>query len=680
MKKLIFKIIIFLISLFSININVLANDGKIYMDGYTLSGVDVFAKDITYNSLDYNGWIIKSTANNYIYYCIDPATHMPFLNESKTNSYNKIVSEKDIISKLKIDENTLTRIKLLAYYGYGYKDEKYNHTSKKWYGITQVLIWRTIRPDVTWTFKTGRYGGIKASLHFNEVSELLTLVYNHSILPSFDSEELNLFVGDKITLEDTNNVLYKFNIKSTNNIKVIKKDNKLEITALEKTKEKLILEKQEVSNDFYLLKSNNVQDVITRGNVNNYKTSYVNVNIYDGELILKKIDKDEKTFNDKLIGSIISLYDNNDNLIKDIEITKEEEIITLENGSYYLKEKTPTRGYELNEKKYYFEISKENNKPIITIENNKIKGNLIINKLYGGSGYDYVSEEGACFDIYDNNDNLISSLKTNKNGKASKTLEYGKYKIKQTKGKENYIFTNDFEVIIEESKDYIYNLKNIKKPTLIINKIDKDTKTNLSNAVIMIYDNNDNLLYEETTNNKGIIKIENMELGKYYFVEKESPKYYKLDNTKHYFEIKENGKIYDFNLENERILGNLEIIKKSNNLNLLKDATFGIYDNNDNLIYKETTNNEGIIKIENIKAGSYYLKELKAPYGYIKNDEIIEFEILNNELLTFEVINNKIEMPNTNTSKYININYLSGIIIILINISIGLYEKKYKDN
>ena len=591
MKKLIFKIIIFLISLFSININVLANDGKIYMDGYTLSGVDVFAKDVTYNSLDYNGWIIKSTANKYIYYCMDPATHMPFLNESKSNSYNKIVSEKDIISKLKIDENTLTRIKLLAYYGYGYKDEKYNHTSKKWYGITQVLIWRTIRPDVTWTFKTGRYGGIKASLHFNEVSELLTLVYNHSILPSFDSEELNLFVGDKITLEDTNNVLYKFNIKSTNNIKVIKKDNKLEITALEKTKEKLILEKQEVSNDFYLLKSSNVQDVITRGNVNNYKTSYVNVNIYDGELILKKIDKDEKTFNDKLIGSIISLYDNNDNLIKDIEITKEEEIITLENGSYYLKEKTPTRGYELNEKKYYFEISKENNKPIITIENNKIKGNLIINKLYGGSGYDYVSEEGACFDIYDNNDNL---------------------------------------------------------------------------------------LYEETTNNKGIIKIENMELGKYYFVEKESPKYYKLDNTKHYFEIKENGKIYDFNLENERILGNLEIIKKSNNLNLLKDAIFGIYDNNDNLIYKETTNNEGIIKIENIKAGSYYLKELKAPYGYIKNDEIIEFEILNNELLTFEVINNKIEMPNT--SKSININYLSGIIIILINISIGLYEKKYKDN
>lgn len=678
MKKLIFITIIFLLNLFSTNVNVFASSEKIYMDGYTISGVNVFAKDTTYNSLDYNGWMIRSTANNYIYYCIDPATHMPFLNESKANSYNKIVSEKDIISKLKIDENILTRIKLLAYYGYGYKDEKYNHTSKKWYGITQVLIWRTIRPDVTWTFKTGRYGGIKASLHFNEVSELLTLVYNHSILPSFDGEEINLLVGNKITLEDTNNVLYKFNTKSNENMVINKKDNKLEITALKKTSENLTLTRQEVSNDFYLLKSNNVQDAITRGNVNMYNTSTIKVNIHDGMVTLKKVDSDTKEFNTNLIGSVISLYDINDNLILDIDIKDENERIILADGKYYFKEKSSTKGYELNDKKYYFEISKENNKPIVTIENNKIKGKLIINKLYGGSGYDFKSESDAWFDIYDNNNNLIDILKTDKNGKASKVLNYGKYKIKQVKGKENYIFTDEFEINIEESKEYIYNLKNIKKPTLIINKIDKDTKTNLSNAVIMIYDNNDNLLYEETTNNKGIIKIENMELGKYYFVEKERPKYYKLDNTKHYFEIKENGKVYDFYLENEKILGNLEIIKKDNNSKLLKNALFGIYDMNDNLLYEDVTNEEGIIKINNIKAGSYYLKELKAPYGYIKNDEIIEFEILNNELLTFEVINNKIEMPNT--SKSININYLSGIIIILINISIGLYEKKYKDN
>lgn len=677
MKKLIFITIIFLLNLFSTNVNVFASSEKIYMDGYTVSGVNVFAKDTTYNSLDYNGWMIRSTANNYTHYCIDPATHMPFLNESVANNHNKVVSENEMLSSLKISKNLLTRIKLLAYYGYGYKDEKYDHTSKKWYGITQVLIWRTIRPDVTWTFKTGRHGNIKASLHFNEVSELLTLVYNHSILPSFDGEEINLFVGDKITLEDTNNVLYKFNTKSNENMVINKKDNKLEITALKKTSENLTLTRQELSNDFYLLKSKNVQDVITRGNVNMYNTSTIKVNIHDGMVTLKKVDSDTKEFNTNLIGSVISLYDINDNLILDIDIKDENERIILADGKYYFKEKSSTKGYELNDKKYYFEISKENNKPIVTIENNKIKGKLIINKLYGGSGYDFKSESDAWFDIYDNNNNLIDILKTDKNGKASKVLNYGKYKIKQVKGKENYIFTDEFEINIEESKEYIYNLKNIKKPTLIINKIDKDTKTKLSNSVIMIYDINDNLLYEEQTDHNGIIKIENIELGKYYFVEKESPKYYKLDNSKHYFEITENGKVYDFNLENERILGNLEIIKKDNNSKLLKNALFGIYDMNDNLLYEDVTNEEGIIKINNIKAGSYYLKELKAPYGYIKNDEKIEFEILNNELLTFEVINNKIEMPNT--SKSININYLVGVSALLV-LSINLYEKKYKDN
>ena len=677
MKKLIFITIIFLLNLFSTNVNVFASSEKIYMDGYTVSGVNVFAKDTTYNSLDYNGWMIRSTANNYTHYCIDPATHMPFLNESVANNHNKVVSENEMLSSLKISKNLLTRIKLLAYYGYGYKDEKYDHTSKKWYGITQVLIWRTIRPDVTWTFKTGRHGNIKASLHFNEVSELLTLVYNHSILPSFDGEEINLFVGDKITLEDTNNVLYKFNTKSNENMVINKKDNKLEITALKKTSENLTLTRQELSNDFYLLKSKNVQDVITRGNVNMYNTSTIKVNIHDGMVTLKKVDSDTKEFNTNLIGSVISLYDINDNLILDIDIKDENERIILADGKYYFKEKSSTKGYELNDKKYYFEISKENNKPIVTIENNKIKGKLIINKLYGGSGYDFKSESDAWFDIYDNNNNLIDILKTDKNGKASKVLNYGKYKIKQVKGKENYIFTDEFEINIEESKEYIYNLKNIKKPTLIINKIDKDTKTKLSNSVIMIYDINDNLLYEEQTDNNGIIKIENIELGKYYFVEKESPKYYKLDNSKHYFEITENGKVYDFNLENERILGNLEIIKKDNNSKLLKNALFGIYDMNDNLLYEDVTNEEGIIKINNIKVGVYYLKELKAPYGYIKNDEKIEFEILNSEILSIEVVNNKIEMPNTNKS--ININYLVGVSALLV-LSINLYEKKYKDN
>ena len=43
-------------------------------------------------------------------------------------------------------------------------------------------------------------------------NKLMAISYKKQSIKCFDSEELNLFVGDKITLEDTNNVLYKFNI------------------------------------------------------------------------------------------------------------------------------------------------------------------------------------------------------------------------------------------------------------------------------------------------------------------------------------------------------------------------------------------------------------------------------------------------------------------------------------
>lgn len=679
MKKLIFIIILFLIFFLKINVNALTNQEKIYMVPYTSSGVNVFAKDMTYKSLDYNGWIIKSTANDYIYYCIDPATHMPLFDESISNNYRQIINDNDITNMLKIDNNLLNRVKLLAYYGYGYKDDKYNHTDHKWYGITQVLIWRTIRPNITWTFKTSRYGNINSGLYLKEISELLTLVYNHSILPSFNEQNIEIMVGDKMTLTDTNNVLYKFNLPYNENVSLEKENNNLIITGLNKTKENILLNRQKIKNDFYLLNSSNVQDVIVRGNINNYNISNINITVHEGLLKIKKVDNDTKKFNNDLIGSIISLYDINNNFIKDIEITKEEENIYLDYGNYYLIEKNPTYKYELNSNKYYFELTREKNISEITIENNKIKGTIVINKLYGGSGYDYVSEKGAEFNIYDNNNNLIDTLKTDSNGMIKKTLEYGTYKIVQIKGKYNYLFSEPFEVNINESKEYVFNLKNIKKSTLIIKKIDKETKSNLSNSTILIYDKNDNLLYEEVTNEEGIIKIENIDVGNYYFIEKESPKYYKLDSNRHYFKISEYGKVYDFYLENERIIGNLEIIKKDENNNLLKGATIGIFDLNNNLIYKDVSNEDGKITINNIKAGKYYLEELKAPYGYIRNKDKISFEIENSDFLKIDVINKKVEMPNT--SKENDINYLIGILsFVVIRLIIKIYEKKNVNN
>ena len=85
-----------------------------------------------------------------------------------------------------------------------------------------------------------------------------------------------------------------------------------------------------------------------------------------------------------------------------------------------------------------------------------IKGNIIINK-YCGYDDNYELEDGAIFEIYDANNNLIGLYETI-NGVLNVSLEYGNYYVKQIKGLPEYQLVKDFIVDIQEDKDYVYNL------------------------------------------------------------------------------------------------------------------------------------------------------------------------------------------------------------------------------
>ena len=54
------------------------------------------------------------------------------------------------------------RIRLLAYYGYGYG----NHTSTDWVSVTQVAIWRTTRPDMDIFYSWGQQGANRESISY----------------------------------------------------------------------------------------------------------------------------------------------------------------------------------------------------------------------------------------------------------------------------------------------------------------------------------------------------------------------------------------------------------------------------------------------------------------------------------------------------------------------------------
>ena len=67
------------------------------------------------------------------------------------------------------------------------------------------------------------------------------------------------------------------------------------------------------------------------------------------------------------------------------------------------------------------------------------------------------------------------------------------------------------------------------------------------------YDINDNLILSERTNEYGNIIIKDLPYGKYYYLEKEAPEGYEVNNEKHYFEILEDNVIIKDTLSDEII-------------------------------------------------------------------------------------------------------------------------------
>ncbi len=684
MKKIIKYIVITLImmlDLFTINkVNAAAYNGRLYELYHPDSGFTVFAAE-SMGYMDYNSWMIKSTKDSKIYYCIDPA--IP-LEGAEVGSHNYIDNTNEILSSGVFTKEKYDKVRLIAYYGYHYKDSKHDHTAKKWYGITQVMIWRVMRPDLTWTFKENREATPNKNLYKNEVAEINELVKNHNKVASFAGQKLKLLKGEKITLTDKNEIIKDFLLVNSPKYVTLKENsNSITITANEYGTETLNYSKRQTTNQtFALLKSNSYQNIIEMGSPNDLANFQISVEVTGGVLTLQKIDSETEKAKPKgeatLKGAIYEIYDLNG--IKKGEITTDENgkgSISLDYGKYILKEKQAPNGYNKNSKEYPFEITKENNEITIEVPDKVITGKVVIKKETGGSGEEYKLEKDAVFEITGKNDKIVEKITTNENGIAVAVLPYGTYKITQVKGKQGYNFIKPETITINEDKVYELNLKNLKNSKLLFSKTDFSTKKPIPNTLIEIYNEKDELIYSGRTDEKGQIEVENLEIGKYYILEKDAPKYYLLNKEKMWFEVEENGKIIKANMENKRKEGSLEIKKIDKTTeNPLKDAEFEIIFEETGKVYKEKTDKKGLVKLNNLIAGKYCIKEVKAPKGYQLEDGKNCFEIdEENEVIKVKIKNEKLpKLPDTNDNSISIIIAISSIFILTGFIYI-IYEK-----
>lgn len=681
MKNIVMFLLFMVIFITGSEVSAEVYNGRLYELYHPNSGFTVFAEEDN-RYMDYNSWMIKSTIDDRIYYCIDPA--IP-LEGALVGSHDYIVGKNNIINSSKITSAKYDKIEALAFYGYGYKDDKVDHTDKKWYGITQVMIWRVMRPDLNWTFKENRNAKPSKSLYSKEVKELDALSDEFKKTSSFEDKRYNVLLGKEIKVEDTNKVLSNFFVvNSLNKINLVKDGNFLTIKGVKQGTETIHFSRKIHTNSRYaLLKSNNFQDIIVMGNGDlpffNFK-----VTVTGGTFKLIKNDKDsEKNIpsgDASLLGAEYKIYDINDNLVSTIKTNSDGVAsVVLDYGEYKIKESKAPSGYLLDDTVYNFKLDDKNTSVDLNVYDEVIKGELVINKTKGGSGEKYSPEEGAVFEIYDKENKLVSSVTTNSDGKASVMLPYGNYVIKQVKGNDGYVISDDREVSIRSSKVYEVNIRNKKLSVFELTKLDKSSNKPIVGTVFEIFDLDNNKLFEGSTNEKGKLVVYNLPVGSYYVKEKSASKYYKVSNDRYDFTIDDNGKVVKLKVFNEKVKGKLVFYKiDSLSGKRLSDAVIELIDKRTNkVLFEKVTDGNGFVGINNLEGGSYCVNEVKAPSGYRKSDKSLCFELeKENEVIELSMVNEKlVKVPNT----YRNVSIIVlvvGFCFVCFSLTYFVYVKR----
>jgi len=172
-------------------------------------------------------------------------------------------------------------------------------------------------------------------------------------------------------------------------------------------------------------------------------------------------------------------------------------------------------------------------------------------------------------DIYCNDkllvskDSLIDEFITDNDGNINEELSipFGTYYIKELDTLEGYrLDENIYEFNISKSDEEIIEIMISKEPIvnevikgrLIINKID-EFGNGLEGAIFRIFDKYDNLIYEGVTDSNGVISIDNLGYGKYYFYEVSAPDGFLVSDKIYDVYVNKNNDMIQVSVLNKRL-------------------------------------------------------------------------------------------------------------------------------
>lgn len=275
--------------------------------------------------------------------------------------------------------------------------------------------------------------------------------------------------------------------------------------------------------------------------------------------------------------------------------------------------------------------------------------------------------------------------------KVSGLIEGESYILHEEIVVDTYVKATDIEFTVTEDKE-TQKIEMIDKVVEVV-KTDLTTGEELEGAELQVVDEDGNVI-DEWVSTKEPHKVVGLEENKNYkLIEKTAPYGFELTEEIE-FTVTDNKETQKIEMKDMPILKDIRVVKvDSKTKEIIKDKfTFGIYEDSEctKLIKEIKANKEdGFVTFEDMRYGTFYIKELKAPKDYELSNRVAKVEINDkgvfiddieiqeeNEVYSFEFENQKIETPKTGDTR----NILLAVAISIISF-IGLTViviKKFK--
>ncbi|MDB7954137.1 SpaA isopeptide-forming pilin-related protein [Flavonifractor plautii] len=303
-------------------------------------------------------------------------------------------------------------------------------------------------------------------------------------------------------------------------------------------------------------------------------------------------------------------------------------VTNLAPGAYVLTEIKAPQGYVMDAPSTNVVIGEGGDTQTVVITNTP-KGGLVINKLDSvthepleGVEFTITEADGT---VVDDNGGMTSSMglyRTDENGQIMIDGLVGTFLVTETKTIEGYTIheeTRTQTVVINPNDTQTITVYNDPIGGVEIIKVNADdTRERIPNTTFEIRRMDDALVDTVTTDKNGRVFLA-LENGSYYAVETESAEGFKLDDTPHYFEVK-NGETTVLQVENTPVSAILIHKTDSTTGEGIYGASFLLYDSANTPIGQYTSDDRGYVLIEGLEAGRYYLRELENE-GYVPDTE-----------------------------------------------------------